>query len=267
MYHSISEKLDANLSPYFRTVTSPTVFEAQMVFLKQAGYRTLSLSAAVARLEDLSISSSSNSAVRRCGRDEARYVAITFDDGFRDFYTTAFPILRRHDFDATVFVSTAYIGKAFKTGRQCLSPEEIEHLATLSVAFGSHTVTHPKLRSMSRAQITRELSDSKERISKITGRDVTLFSYPYAFPEHDRRFATELGSLLTQLGYRAGVTTSVGVERIFRNRLFMRRLPINDCDTSDLFAAKLAGAYDWVRLGQLAHKKFRDSIKPTRTLD
>lgn len=250
MYHSISDDTDDDLNPYFRTVTSRAAFERQMRFLSESGYRAMTLSQAVRAMRD-------SSQAERKVATALRPVVITFDDGFRDVYTTAFPIMRNHGFTGTVFLSTAYINREFITGRRCLSEVEVRALAAEGMEFGSHTVTHPQLKQLARDRITHELSASKRSIEEITGSEVTLFSYPYRFPEEDLGFVQELGGLLAQTGYAAGVTTSIGRSCVDDAPLFMKRLPVNDCDDPELFQAKLNGSYDWLNKGQLAYKKLR----------
>jgi peptidoglycan/xylan/chitin deacetylase (PgdA/CDA1 family) len=260
MYHSVAEDVDGNLSPYFRTVTTPKAFDAQMQFLSQSGFQALTLSQALSTLSEPAAG-----AIHRAGKPGApdvtrpppRPIVITFDDGFRDFYTTAFPIMRRYDFVATVFVTTGYLGKTFVTGRPCLTADDVIELARQGVEFGSHTVSHPQLKNLSRDQIAHELRVSKHEIETIIGSEVTLFSYPYRFPEEDSSFTRELGDLLVTQGYRAGVTTAIGVSGVGDNPLFLRRLPVNDCDDTRLFGAKLNGAYDWLHTGQLLVKRLR----------
>src|SRR5665213_3134267 len=107
MYHSISNRQEMG-HPYYRTVTSPEVFAKQMQYLHDNGYSALSLSDAVKWLE---------------GPSGGRPVVITFDDGFQDFYTSAFPILTKLGLSATMFLPTAYIGdtcQSFK-GVECLT--------------------------------------------------------------------------------------------------------------------------------------------------
>ena len=250
MYHSVSDDVDADATPYFRTVTSPKAFERQMRFLSESGYRAVTLTEACRAIRDWGPGGANRA-------DADRPVAITFDDGFHDIRTTAFPIMQRLGMNGTVFLSTAYIGRDFITGRRCLGEADVRELAKDGVEFGSHTATHPQLKTLAREGIRAELSDSKRQIEEIIGSEVNAFSYPYRFPEEDELFVQELGDLLAEAGYKAGVTTSIGRSGPDDAPLFMKRLPINDCDDLGLFKAKLDGAYDWVHTGQIAYKKLR----------
>ena len=97
MYHSVSE-VDESARPYYVTNTHPAAFREQMRFLANHNYRVTDL----------------ETALNEPALNE-RTVVITFDDGFRDFYTTAFPILREFGFTATMFLPTALIGGARST--------------------------------------------------------------------------------------------------------------------------------------------------------
>lgn len=261
MYHSISDYPDNHLHPYYQTVTTPECFEQQMHFLSRSGYQVLTLSEAVKLL--LSEASLSNSSIQKkspphksfdCQRPMA---VITFDDGLRDFYTNAFPILDKFGFKATVFVVSGLIDKTFLTGHDCLGAQEIKELASKGIEFGSHTVNHPQLKELSRNEIIYELGKSKQMIESITGCSVPLFSYPYRFPEDASIFTKTLSMLLIDQGYSAGVTTIIGLANTKNNPLFLKRLPINNCDDSQFFRAKLEGNYDWLHAVQLTYKKFR----------
>jgi peptidoglycan/xylan/chitin deacetylase (PgdA/CDA1 family) len=244
MYHSIAEDADVRCSPYYRTVTTPQSFARHMRCLAEAGYRGVKLSEAMLRWGTP-------------GADSARTVAITFDDGFRDVCTTALPIMQMHGFSGTVFLSTQYIGSRFLTGRPCLSVQDIRSLSEQGIEFGSHTVTHPQLRTLVRKDIELEISLSKRRIEDILGAPIAAFSYPYRFPEEDASFVRELAAFLRAAGYTIGVTTRIGRAARGDDPLFLRRLPVNDCDDDDLFRAKLGGAYDWLHAAQLTVKRAR----------
>jgi peptidoglycan/xylan/chitin deacetylase (PgdA/CDA1 family) len=247
MYHSISEQLDDHQHPYYQTVTTPERFEQQMCFLNQSGYELLTLSAAVQLLQEVPLKLSS------CGRP----AVITFDDGLRDFYTTAFPILEKFAFKATVFLTSGLINKTFLTGRECLKEIEIRELAAKGIEFGSHTDNHPQLKKLPTDDIAHELSVSKITIETIISSPVTLFSYPYKFPEENQEFTKSFASLLVTQGYSSGVTTIIGNAKSGDNPLFLKRLPINDYDDASFFQAKLQGDYDWLHTIQLTTKKLR----------
>lgn len=247
MYHSVADDLDDALRPYFRTVTSPAVFSRQIELLRADGYTAITLSEAIRLLE-------------ACDGGPARgapKVVITFDDGFRDFRTEAFPILEDAGFKATVFLPSAFIGKPFITGRECLSASEVRMLADKGIEFGSHSVSHRRLVELSAKELGAELRDSKAAIEDVTGRAVTTFSYPFRFPEQDARFTALLAELLDECGYRGGVTTAIGRSRPHDDRRFLPRLPVNDCDDEPLLRAKLLGHYDWLRSGQRLRKRSR----------
>ena len=107
------------------------------------------------------------------------------------------------------------------------------------------------------AELAAELSGSKSAIEDIVGREVTLFSYPFRFPEENSRFTGALARLLDECGYRGGVTTAIGRSSRQDNPRFLPRLPVNDCDDDALLRAKLVGHYDWLRSGQRLYKQAR----------
>lgn len=268
MYHGISMHLDDHLHPYFQTVTSPESFEHQMNFLNENGYQVLTLSEAVYLTLKTSLPFKSNieETTSPISLDKKRpMVVITFDDGLRDFYTTAFPILEKFGFKATVFLTSGLIDKIFPTGSECLREAEIKKLAGKGIEFGSHTVTHPQLKNLSMDEIAHQLANSKKHIEDILGHPMTLFSYPYRFPEEDANFTQMLGKLLLEQGYSMGVTTIIGRAKSNDNPLFLKRLPINDCDDTLLFQAKLEGGYDWLHAFQLTSKEIRALLRGQKT--
>ena len=99
-------------------------------------------------------------------------------------------MLQQYGFGATVFLPTAYIGEQsiqFK-GADCLTWREVRELNDHGIVFGSHTVTHPQLRELSRAALAEELAKSKQTIEEKLGCGVESFAYPYAFPQTDSDF-------------------------------------------------------------------------------
>jgi len=244
MYHSISESSEEGRHPYFKTSTSPRVFSEHIRILPARSYKVISLSSAVDLITGDSLSGKGKVAV------------ITFDDGFEDFYTEAFPVLSRYGFCSTVFMPAGFISHAGRTfkGKKCLRWGEIRELATSGVEFGSHTVTHPKLRDLRWDQVDMELKESKKILEDGLGKGVGSFSYPYAFPDEDHRFKIRLKSSLLASGYMNGVTTNIGTATRGDDRLFLKRIPVNSDDDPRFFSAKLDSGYDWVQHLQYTFK-------------
>jgi peptidoglycan/xylan/chitin deacetylase (PgdA/CDA1 family) len=239
MYHSISNSPETGVPPYYRVCTSPDRFERQISQLAQMGFRGVTVSEG---LEGLSrgISFSGNP------------VAITFDDGFRDVHDAALPVLKRHGFAASAYLPSTFIGdtrQMFKD-RECMTWTEVAALQRSGIEIGSHTATHPVLYDLSWSEIEEELASSKEAIEQRLGSKVAGFSYPYAFPQQDSEFTSGFAGALKQAGYEHCLTTAVGTATVSSSPFGLPRLPVNDDDDDELFAAKLEGAYDWLNLPQ-----------------
>ena len=248
MYHSIADEDEGGVHPYYRTATAPSVFAAQMESLHQAGFSVIGLA----------------EAIRRSTAPEAakNSVVITFDDGFRNFYSNAFPVLNRYGFTATMFLPTAHIGEShlkFKE-KECLSWAEVKELHRHGISFGSHTVTHPQLHDCDAHSIQKEITGSKHTIEQELGCAVQSFSYPYAFPEVDASFKRNLREQLRQAGYENGVCTTVGRPGPSSDPFFLKRLPVNSDDDLQLFHAKLAGSYDWLAKPQYLVKMAKNWV-------
>lgn len=241
MYHGIREASGEDPA-YYQTNTSAEVFAQHMQFLRREGYSVVSLEEAVQSLS--------------AGQVTGRAAVITFDDGYRNFYTTAFPILSEYGFTATVFLSTGQIQESRPSGEggKFLVWPEVRELHARGVRFGSHTVTHPQLREMSHSSIRYEIASSKATLEEKLGNGVKSFSYPFAFPEGKTDFILFIREVLQTCGYECGVTTVIGTAHPNSDPYFLPRLPLNSWDDVRLLQAKLEGGYDWVHIPQLLRK-------------
>jgi peptidoglycan/xylan/chitin deacetylase (PgdA/CDA1 family) len=189
-------------------------------------------------------------------QDMSKTVVITFDDGYRDFYTDAFEVMRQCGFTATIFLATDRIQdtSVHIEGADYLTWQEVRELHAAGIHFGSHTVTHPDLRSLGPEQIEYELGCSKEIIEQKLGAPVASFAYPFAFPEEDKSFTRFLVDILRNQGFANGVSTIIGRANLANNRYILRRLPVNSWDDAALLRAKLEGGYDWLHWPQMFNK-------------
>jgi peptidoglycan/xylan/chitin deacetylase (PgdA/CDA1 family) len=214
-----------------------------MEYLVREGYRTVDLEEAFQ--------------ITAGQRYFSKVVAITFDDGYFDFYSSAFPVLLGCGFTATVFAVPEFAQRCEDMShRVYMNWEEMREIHTNGMRIGSHTMTHADLCQLAPERIDRELDLSRRALEDNLGCKVPFFSYPYSFPEHDRRFVQLMRNRLEANGYRVAVSTILGTARDGSDRYLLPRLPLNAHDDPRLFAAKLEGAYDWMHVAQSTYKLF-----------
>lgn len=181
MYHHVgdpSEKSSINIST--------ETFERQMEFLKVHRFHVLTLEDLIGHI--------------RLGQHLPwNSVAITFDDGNGDNFKNAFPILKKMGFPATIFMITGNIGKD-----HWMNEEDLRVLDSAGIEIGSHTANHAFLPDLRKEEIVLELRQSRNRLEKILGHPIFLFSYPAG------GVTQEAKKLVSQEGYRGAVTTNYG---------------------------------------------------------
>jgi len=228
-YHSISD------DPV-RSSVSPEAFAAHVEYLR-GGYELASLSEVVRRLG--------------VGAPLApRTVVITLDDGFRDNYEQAFPILARAGVTATVFLTASYIGtdRLPTLSRTDFVPRpldwaQVREMHAFGMEFGSHTLTHPMLSRVPLAEARREIAESRRLIEDKLGAPAPFFCYPRGdFNEAVKRIVKEEG-------YLAACTTLPGANDGTTDPFALRRTYVGRRDTPSEFAKKVAGAYDLLQEG------------------
>jgi|SRR6476646_1914656 len=176
MYHSVSDDPGGrNGRPL--TVT-PAQFAEHMEYLDAEGFSGHSVRELVASLD---------------GRGELgpRPVVLTFDDAYSDFHSEALPVLARHGFSATVYVTTAYIGSTAnpltgdrKHQRPVLSLEQLRELVAAGIECGGHSHTHPQLDDLPPVRLAEEVRRPKEVLEDGLQAPVETFAYPYGY--HDQ---------------------------------------------------------------------------------
>ena len=125
-------------------------------------------------------------------KEEGRFVALTFDDGFADNYQFAYPLLKKYDAKMTVFLAPDC------PGIESLSPESIwEMQRSERVEFGAHTLSHVNLTTLDDTLAAQEITASAKTVEKLSGAPCRCFAYPFGrFMEKHKRMVAEAGMSL-----------------------------------------------------------------------
>lgn len=134
------------------------------------------------------------------GIDMGGTLSITFDDGYRDNFEVAAPILKKHQLPATFFITTGFIGtqkvpfwdKDLVAWPGWMSWEQVRSLAAQGFSIGAHTDTHINMALTSPEEIKAELILSKQKLEAQLESAVNLFAYPFGGREHISSGAIEL---------------------------------------------------------------------------
>lgn len=200
MYHYIrtppstrTDRLGYNLS------TSPADFATQMDWLSRNGFHPVDFNDVRAYFDGTQPL-------------PAKPVVITFDDGYADLYTAAFPVLSAHDFKAVAYIVSGFIGRpGYATADQVV---QMDHNG---IEIASHTVNHANLARSSAGSVWRELIESKHSLERLVGHPILDFAYPSG------QFNTQVAYAVKQAGYNTAVTTMESVDHSVANRFVWAR--------------------------------------------
>lgn len=154
---------------------------------------------------------------------------ITFDDGWGDNYTHAFPLLQKYDLSATVFLVTDLIGTS-----AMLDWDQVRRMESAGIEFGSHTASHPTLATIDEQLVRDELSRSRERLTLEVRQPSRWFCYP-------KGSYNALTLEITREYYVGALTTDEGPVAMGDDVYRIRRIGVhNDVTrTTSLFACRL----------------------------
>jgi peptidoglycan/xylan/chitin deacetylase (PgdA/CDA1 family) len=219
-YHNISSiPRKAKIKGAF---TSPAKFRKQMEFLRMEGYQTVFLEDITDWMEGIS-------------ELPQKPIAITFDDGYRDNFVHAFPILLEYGFKATFFIVPALIGKrnewAVQKGeidKPLMSLEEISILKENGFRFGSHTMNHQVLTAIDPYQARQEIIRSKEVIEEFLDGECCFLAYPAG------SFDKAIVNMAKEAGYKGALTTQPGFVLKDSDPFMMTRFEVKRRQSSKL---------------------------------
>jgi len=215
-YHRINEEIEPD-----ETVT-PEEFQKQLQYIKE-NYKVISLDQAVEYIQT-DIKRISNS------------IVITFDDGYSDNYHNAYPLLKKYDFPATIFLISGFINNK---GGKYLSRSQIEEMMGNNISFGSHTVSHRILTSLGNEEITREIRDSKDMLKSQLGQRINFFAYPVGSKVD---FNDQIREIVRSCKYTCACSNIYGMNDENADIFALKRIGIETTDTFFIFKQKLDGA-------------------------
>ncbi len=202
---------------------TPENLERQMRYLKDKHYNVISLNELV-------------EGIKKGNKFAHNTVVITIDDGYKDNYTYAYPVLKKYCLPATIFLISDYIGNK----PNFMNWDEVREMSKSNVSFGAHTRHHVYLPSIKNKDILwYEIAGCKKVIEEHLGMPIYYFCYPSG------GFTEEVKMLVKKAGYKGACTTNRSSD-ILINRVDMyelKRVSMRNHETSLSLWAKLSGYY------------------------
>jgi peptidoglycan/xylan/chitin deacetylase (PgdA/CDA1 family) len=155
MYHFITD--DYGNATDTENFLSPSKLEQQLKYISENGYESIYIT----DLEYI--------------YNYKKPVALTFDDCFVYFYNNAFPLFKKYNVKASIYVITDYID-----GENYLTKEQIKEMINSGIIdVQSHTLSHPKLSLLNNDEMNKEIINSKNALKDLFNIDSKVFCYPY----------------------------------------------------------------------------------------
>jgi len=187
MYHYVENVPDED-KPKKSLATRPSIFEGQLSSLKNDGYETIFVKDIPQIMKDKSYANK-------------KIVALTFDDGYEDFYNIVLPLLKKYNSRGTVYVINNFIGRD-----TFMSSWQLKQVAKSDlVEIGSHTLDHVFLSTLNEKSARYQIAESKKGLEKLLNKEVLSFAYPSgSYNEKTPIFVHEAG-------FVSAVTTDKGI--------------------------------------------------------
>ena len=234
LYHKVVEKAEVD-SKVGIFVTAKD-FEKQLSYLKKKNYRTLTFYDVQRILKNEMLSKEND-------------IILTFDDGYKNNYSTAFPILKKYGSKCVIFFVTDTPSNAWDKDKNeaediLMTDPEIAEMEEYGIEFGSHTLTHPHLTEISLEEAKREICASFEVLSKKLRNSLISFAYPYG------ECNSEIKEIVSQCGYQFGVATDSGPIHIKNDLLEIRRQILFSHTSMIQFRKKISKWYPRYKLNK-----------------
>lgn len=175
---------------------------------------------------------------------QSNVACLTFDDGYKDNFLLALPILEDLTLHATFFVATGALGGELPTsGGKLLmmDPSQVRELDARGHEIGGHTVHHLPLTQLLLEEAEREVLDSKRWLEDLVGHRIESFAYPQG------DYNPAVRELVRECGFRQAVTVTEGLVEPDPDWLALPRIWISPTLSLSAFRAKVSPALRWYR--------------------
>jgi peptidoglycan/xylan/chitin deacetylase (PgdA/CDA1 family) len=195
--------------------TSPDDFKLQMDYLDQHRYHPITLTQLRAYLNG--------------GRTlPDRPVVLTFDDGYLDLYTQAFPVLKHHRFKAVAYIVSGFLDRSTTN----VTPAQVREMDAYGIEIGAHTVDHVDL-TLAGGSLNFEVAGSKAVLESVVGHPVLDFCYPSG------RYNGNVIQAVAAAGFESATTTETGTLQALSNRFTWPRVRVSGSESLEDFAKGL----------------------------
>jgi peptidoglycan/xylan/chitin deacetylase (PgdA/CDA1 family) len=221
MYHSISSHVGNEKHNKWRV--KPSDFKKQMKWFYKNQWNSYTIS----ELSELN-------------NIPEKSFAITFDDGFEDNYTNAFPILKKYNFKATIYLVPTQDTNYWESNNtselsNLLNNEQIDIMQESDlIEFGSHTLSHVNLSTIDDKQLENEISLSKEKVENIINKECKAFAYPYG------KFNDKIVASIKKAGYTNATVVKRGLYELGDNTFTIKRIGILGSESFIDFLLKIS---------------------------
>ena len=221
MYHHIAAPPPNADALRYDLSVPPAMFEAQLRYLRRERYESITLN-------DLALYLTVGKPL------PPKPIILTFDDGYRDAYTHAFPLLKRYGFTGTFFLISEPIDN---NDPDFLSWAEVEEMHAAGMKFEPHSYNHPDMRGRGFDFVVFQILAPKEAIEARTGETCRFFAYPMG------RYDQFVIDVLRSAYFWGGVLTAQGATHTADDLFELRRVRVHGGDDLDTFIRTLN--LDW----------------------
>lgn len=230
MYHALVEKRATNLHTVHITVEA---FRQQMEWLAANNFQTITIGEMLQGFAQ---------------KKEGNYCVISFDDGYHSIYRYAMPLLKQYGFCATLYLTTAPVGKddfsntginakTLPTNDKPLNWQEIKEMQANGWSIEAHSVTHTDINKLTAAQLQFEMAESKKIIEQHLKQPVLHYAFPFGkYNVASLKIAAKI--------YQTASTVHAGLCSKRSNLHRLPRLEINHTTTIKSFAKKIQTGFD-----------------------